>query len=328
LKKFAIGIDIGGTRTKIGLVDLEAGEVIETLIFPTETHNARRFEQGIGDAIQDLKVKADEMDVHVLGVGIGVSSFVFEDGTVDSTYGFMEFMEDYPLATIIEKQHNLSCRIDNDARLVALGEALYGEGRGFERVLVLTLGTGLGIGFVVNQQLHGKLPYGHMGGHMTITTNDIPCYCGKTGCFESLVSASGIIEAAKRGNWQEKNRELPFNVESIFKSAEAGNTLSVRIMDDFIFHLKTGIGNYINLYAPDKIILGGGVAKGLKPYLPRLQEDLLLGPYKRYETSIILSKLEEQAGILGSAALFMNPTARRTVLNPPAAADRPIRRDL
>ena len=304
MKKRAIGIDIGGTRTKIGLVDLETGEVVETLIFPTETNNARLFENQLGDAIHDLQRKADEMDVRVSGVGIGVSSFVFEDGTVDSTYGFMVFMEDYPLAKIIEKQHNLSCRIDNDARLVALGEALYGEGRGFDRVLVLTLGTGLGIGFVVNQQLDGKLPYGHMGGHITITKNDIPCYCGKTGCLESLVSASGIIEAAKRGNWQEKNQELPFNVESIFKSAEAGNTLSVRIMDDFIFHLKTGIGNYINLYAPDKIILGGGVAKGLKPYLPRLQEDLLLGPYKRYETQIGLSKLEEHAGILGSAALF------------------------
>ena len=236
MKKLVIGIDIGGTRTKIGLVDLETGEVVETIIFPTEIHNARRFEQGIGDAIHDLKLKADEMNVRISGVGIGVSSFVFEDGTVDSTYGFMEFMEDYPLAKIIEKQHNLSCRIDNDARLVALGEALYGEGRGFDRVLVLTLGTGLGIGFVVKQQLDGKLPYSHMGGHMTITTNDFPCYCGKTGCLESLVSASGIIEAAKRGSWEEKNRELPFNVESIFKSAEAGNTLSVRIMDDFVSH--------------------------------------------------------------------------------------------
>lgn len=304
MKKLVIGIDIGGTRTKIGLVDLEAGEVIETRIFPTETKNARRFEQVIGDAIHDLKVKADEMDVRVSGVGIGVSSFVFEDGTVDSTYGFMEFMEDYPLATIIEKQHNLPCRIDNDARLVALGEALYGEGRGFDRVLVLTLGTGLGIGFVVNQQLDGKLPYGHMGGHITITQNDIPCYCGKTGCLESLVSASGIIEAAKRLNWQEKNPEMSFTAESIFASAESGNALSVRIMNDFICHLKAGIGNYINLFAPDTIILGGGVAKGLKPYLSRLQEDILLGPYKRYKTQLVLSKLEEHAGILGSAALF------------------------
>lgn len=304
MEKYAIGIDIGGTRTKIGLVNIETGQVLDTRVSPTETKNARRFEQGIGDAIHDLRVKADEMDVRVSGVGIGVSSFVFEDGTVDSTYGFMEFMEDYPLANIIQKQHDLPCRIDNDARLVALGEALYGEGRGVDRVLVLTLGTGLGIGFVVNQQLDGKLPYGHMGGHMTVTQNDISCYCGKTGCLESLVSASGIIEAAKRLNWQEKNPEVSFTVENIFASVESGEALSVRIMNDFICHLKVGIGNYINLFAPDTIILGGGVAKGLRPYLPRLQEDILLGPYKRYETGMVLSKLEEHAGILGSAALF------------------------
>ena len=304
MEKYAIGIDIGGTRTKIGLVNITTGQVLDTRVSPTETNNARRFEQGIGDAIHDLKIKTDELDIGLSGVGIGVSSFVFADGTVDSTYGFMEFMEDYPLANIIQKQHNLPCRIDNDARLVALGEALYGEGRGVDRVLVLTLGTGLGIGFVVNQQLDGKLPCGHMGGHITIATNNITCYCGKTGCLESLVSASGIIEAAKRHNWQEKNPEVSFSIESIFASAETGNTLSIRIMDDFVSHLKTGIGNYINLYAPDKIILGGGVAKGLKPYLSRLQEDILLGPYKRYETQIVLSKLEEHAGILGSAALF------------------------
>jgi glucokinase len=327
LEKYAIGSDIGGTRTKIGLVNITTGQVLDIRVSPTETKNAHLFEQGIGDAIHDLKVKADEMDVSLSGVGIGVSSFVFADGTVDSTYGFMEFMEDYPLANIIQKQYDLPCRIDNDARLVALGEALYGEGRGVDRVLVLTLGTGLGIGFVVNQQLDGHLPYGHMGGHITITQNNIPCYCGKMGCLESLVSASGIIETAKRENWQEKNNEIPFTVESIFSSAEAGNALSIRIIDDFISHLKTGIGNYINLYAPDKIILGGGVAKGLKPYLSRLKEDILLGPYKRYETQIVLSKLEEHAGILGSAALF-NPT-----LNPPAGPaaayrDRPTRRDL
>lgn len=307
MEKYAIGIDIGGTRTKIGLVNIATGEVLDTRVSPTETKNARRFEQGISDAIHDLKVKADEMGVGVSGVGIGVSSFVFADGTVDSTYGFMEFMEDYPLAGIIQKQHDLPCRIDNDARLVALGEALYGEGRGFDRVLVLTLGTGLGIGFVVNQKLDGKLPFGHMGGHMTITANNIPCYCGKTGCLESLVSASGISDAAKRGNWQEKNPEVPFSVESIFTAAESGKPLSVSIMDDFIRHLKAGIGNYINLYAPDRIIIGGGVAKGLNPYLSRLQEDMLLGPYKRYETQIVLSKLEEHAGILGSAALFKAP---------------------
>ncbi|HOY20417.1 MAG TPA: ROK family protein [Haliscomenobacter sp.] len=305
MKKLAIGIDIGGTRSKIGLVDLTAGQVLETQILPTETKNAARFEQAIGETIQTLKAKAAVLQADVLGIGIGVSSFVHADGLVDSTYGFIDFMEDYPLANIIQTEHALPCRIDNDARLVALGEAVYGRGQGFERVLVLTLGTGLGLGFVVNQQLDGKLPFAHMGGHMSIVQNGINCYCGKTGCLESLVSATGMLAAAERSNWPAQNPELPFTVESIFQASAAGNPEAIQLIDAFIEQLKTGISNYINLYAPNVIVLGGGVAKGLTPYLPRLLEADLLGPYKGYQTSITISKLEEQAGILGAAALFL-----------------------
>jgi glucokinase len=303
LTKLAIGIDIGGTRTKIGLVDLDLGKVLETVIYPTETKNASYFEQKIGETILHFQTKLTANQT-LLGVGIGVSSFVFEDGTVDSTYGFMEFMEDYPLKEIIEKNHHLPCRIDNDARLVALGEALYGKGKGYERVLVLTLGTGLGLGFVVNQKLNEKLPFAHMGGHITVTQNDIKCYCGKTGCLESLVSATGIVNAAKRLNWEQKYPEIPLTCASVFQSSEAGNVDALEIVKSVIEYLKIGIQNYINLCAPDKIILGGGVAKGLKDYLPILQENTNLGPFKQYKAQIEISELEEQAGILGSAALL------------------------
>lgn len=267
MKKLAIGIDIGGTRTKIGLVDLYLGQVLEMQIVPTETKDAIRFEQMIGETIRTFKNK---VNAEILGIGIGVSSFVFEDGTVDSTYGFMDFMEDYPLKAIIEKAHQLPCKIDNDARLVALGESLYGKGKGFERVLVLTLGTGLGLGFVVNQKLNEKLPFGHMGGHITVTENHLKCYCGKSGCLESLVSATAIAEAAKRINWSQKYPEIPLTANSIFQASETGNLDAQNLVESLVKYLKIGIQNYINLYAPDKIILGGGVSKGLKNYLPML----------------------------------------------------------
>lgn len=303
MKKLAIGIDIGGTRTKIGLVDLDLGQVLQMQIVPTETKDAGRFEHVVSEAIRTFKTKVNS---ELLGVGIGVSSFVFKDGTVDSTYGFMDFMEDYPLQKIIEKNHQLPCKIDNDARLVAFGEALYGKGKGYERVLVLTLGTGLGIGFVVNQKLEGQLPFGHMAGHISITSNGVQCYCGKIGCLESLVSATGIIKAADRLNWQEKNPGFPFTVESIINANEIGDPDANQIFEEFLSYLKIGISNYINLYAPDMIILGGGVAKGLKNYLPILQANRHLTPYKSYKTSIEISELEEHSGILGSAALFNN----------------------
>ena len=176
-------------------------------------------------------------------------------------------MENYPLARILEKAHDLPCRIDNDARLVALGEALYGSSRGFDRVLVLTLGTGLGLGFVVNQRLEGSLPFAHMGGHMTVTQNEQRCYCGKTGCLESLVSATGIMKTAQRMFGSTDPSAAPDSAEALFRQALAGDKLAGRVVEEFLVHLRTGLGNYINLFAPDRIVLGGGVAKGLGPYL-------------------------------------------------------------
>ncbi len=242
----------------------------------------------------------------MVGVGIGVPGFTFANGVVDSTYGFLEFMEDYHLADFIEQQHDLPCLLDNDARVVALGEAVYGRGKGYNRVLVLTLGTGLGLGFTINGKLDGSLPFAHMGGHMTITSKDTDtvCYCGKTGCLESLVSASGIQRMANQCGWAEKYPDLPLTPEVIFAQKQIGNPDASAIVQAYVKYLGIGIGNYVNLYAPDLIVLGGGVAKGLANELSSLHNATFLAPFKAYTTAIALSELEEQAGILGSAALF------------------------
>ncbi|GAB3221443.1 ROK family protein [Spirosoma arcticum] len=309
MKTLAIGIDIGGTRTKIGLVNLETGQVDAMLITPTETKDGDRFLQHVGEAIRQLKDKAALERNRLLGVGIGVPGFVFADGMVDSTYGFLKFMEDYPLRSIIQQQHDLPCLLDNDAHAVALGEAIYGQGKGFSRVLVLTLGTGLGIGFTINGKLDGALPFAHMGGHLTIITSDTVCYCGKTGCLESLVSGEGIGRIATRFNWQQKYPNTPITAESIFNQKQAGNPDADAIVEEYIGYLKTGIDNYVNLYAPDRIVLGGGIAKGLragfgKNETGKLYTPNLLRPFKAYKTTIVISQLDEQAGIVGSAALF------------------------
>jgi glucokinase len=301
MRKLVIGVDIGGTRTKIGLVDLSTGKVLNSIISPTEKKSAERFEAIVGSAIEKLKTFSG--DAPIEGIGFGAPSFVFENGTLDSTYGFIDFMEDYPLVEIVQTKFGLPCRADNDARIVALGEALYGEGRNYKRMLMLTLGTGLGLGFTENSKLTDVLPYAHMGGHITITQDDVQCYCGKTGCLESLVSATGIVDAAKRANWYEQNG-TPINAEIIFNSANDEHSIAKPIVDEWLSYLKIGIDNYINIFAPDMIVLGGGVAKSLIKYLPFFESDNLLRPYKNYKVKFSTSSLQEDAGILGSAALF------------------------
>jgi glucokinase len=304
MNKLVVGIDIGGTRTKIGLVDLESGKVLHLKILPTETVNGALFLNNISKTIASLKLIAAETNTEIGGIGFGITGFVFENGVVDSTYGFLEFMEDYPLKEIIQNTVGLPCLLDNDARCIALGEALYGAGKKSKRILVLTLGTGLGFGFVSNGKFETSLPYAHMGGHISIGHTAFKCYCGKQGCLESLVSATGIIASAKRLEWETKFPNIPLNVENIFKAEQEGNAVATQIVSDFIAQLKTGIHNYINLYAPDIIILGGGVSKGMKPYLEALSGDDFLRPFKNYKVNIVLSELDEHSGILGAAALF------------------------
>lgn len=308
MKTHAIGIDIGGTRTKIGLVNLASGRVEAMHITPTETKDGGHFLALIGEAIRLFTDRAAAEGTEVAGVGIGVPGFVFAGGVVDSTYGFLDFMEDYPLADLITRQHGLPCRLDNDARVVALGEALYGQGRGVSRVLVLTLGTGLGLGFTIDGRLDGSLPFAHMGGHLTVVSSDAVCYCGKTGCLESLVSSAGIQRIASRRAWAATYPTVPPTAETIFSQQQAGNDDARAIIDEYVGYLKTGIDNYINLYAPDLIVLGGGIAKGLQHLTDQLHTPSLLNPYKAYKTRVAVSELSEQAGILGGAALFTEQT--------------------
>ncbi len=298
----AIGIDIGGTRTKSGLVNIKTGEVKKMIVQATEKEDESKFRFQLTSAIREHLSFAIQSDQKVSGIGIGVSSFVDRRGMVDSTYGFLTFMENYPLASVIEKEFHLSCKVDNDARMVALGEATYGKGKGFERVLALTLGTGLGVGFVCEGKFEDQLPHAHMAGHITVTQNDHHCYCGKTGCLESLVSAAGILYIGEKNSWTKKYPKIPLTAESIFLAAEEGNKDAQAIVIEWVNYLRIGIHNYINLFAPQVIVIGGGIAKGIKPYLGVLTANNYLKPFKNYTLAITISELHEHAGILGAAA--------------------------
>ena len=240
-------------------------------------------------------------------MGIGAPGFVYDDGSVDSTFGFLPFMDlHYPLKNEIENRFGLPCRVDNDARIVAMGEAVFGRGQAYKRVLVITLGTGLGIGLIVEGRFETRLPYSHLGGHITVATSNVLCYCGRKGCLEALVSATGLTDAASRAGWVKINPGIPMTAEAIFGAEQEGNELAAVIVSDFLDNLSTGISNYITLFVPDIIILGGGVSKGLDPYLGRIRQVRYLSPFTGYEFEIALSVLGEQSGILGSAALFLN----------------------
>ncbi len=169
---------------------------------------------------------------------------------------------------------------------------------------MLTLGTGLGIGFVANGMFETKLPYYHMGGHLSIKRSGSRCYCGKQGCLESLVSATGIINSAIALGWKIKYPNLSLTPQNIFMAEQKRDVEASIIVKRFLLDLKTGIDNYTNLFALDIIIIGGGVSEGIKPYLKKFNKNEFLKTIRNYKVEIALSEINENSGILGSASLF------------------------
>ena len=270
---YVIGIDIGGTRTKIGLVDTTAGKVCQKEVFLTEKKNEKIFLEKNLSMIRWMEERIPSGG-KAKGVGIAASGFVHtDDGRMDGSCGsFLEFFSGYPLKKKIEESAGLPCSVGNDAQLACYGECLYGAGRGYRNVLMLTLGTGVGVGFIQNGRRTDSPAYIHRAGHIKVRGDgEEDCYCGIRGCLERTCCAEGL---QKLGTAR------------------------------YIAYLAAGLNQYIYLYAPDLIILGGGAAPALNDHLSDIRSRITATVCDGYKIDIAIGQLQEEGGILGAAAYF------------------------
>ena len=302
MNKLFIGVDVGGTRTKYGLTDPATGTVYKSSVLPTEKEDEKAFLHQVCEAVRLFQDVALQINGEVGGIGIGVPGFTTEEGDVLTTYGSLPFMEAYPLGQKLQSRISLPVVIDNDARMVCLGEAVFGKGKGFKRVLTLTLGTGVGFGFVVDRRFTDAVPLSHMGGNMRIADEGGDCYCGKRGCLEALVSSTGIENLA--GSLGVNGNR--FLAETIFSDAQAGHPNALAVVKKVCAYLHTAIHNYVNLFAPGIVVLGGGIAKSLAPYVNEIKGRSYMGPFPVYDFTLAVSDLQESAGMLGAAALALS----------------------
>ncbi len=296
------GIDIGGTNVKAGIVDLTTNEVLASCDFPTEHDSEQVFLAGLAQAVDRLSAQAGTPQA----AGISIGSYVFADGSIDGMSSFVPFLtHGYPLAEKLAAALGLPVRVDNDARLICLAEARDGAGRGFSRVLTLTLGTGVGVGLCEDGHPFGGEPFIHLAGHVKVRTggehpclDDEPCYCGMRGCFESTCSGTSLQKYV-----HDQLGEDVSNKEA-FDRAEAGDETAAAVVGWYLDMLARALNQYVYLYCPDVIVIGGGVAKGLKAYEERLNELLVAEVYEGQRTVIKVTDLKEDSGILGAASLF------------------------
>ena len=313
---YTIGIDVGGTNLKAGLVDETYG-IVATSKMPLAWQSPEKLAGDLSALAEDAAEKAGVSKSEISSIGIGFP------GAVDSRRGIVIQtvnipIREMPVVKLMQPQWGIPIYLGNDADCAALGEFYhYGSGD-IESLILVTLGTGIGTGLIVRGHIwSGHNGTGGEGGHMVIVHGGEACTCGRRGCWERYASATALVRQTRAA--MESHRESAMwqmtggNLERVsgrtaFEAMRAGDAAGKAVVDQYIRYLSDGITNLINLLQPDVICLGGGVSH-------EREEDLLL-PVRRlvaelsYErrmdvphTAIATAKLGNDAGIIGAALL-------------------------
>ncbi len=305
-----LGIDLGGTNIKGGVVN-EAGEILREASRPTHVKNGP---EAIADGIAAL-IRELEQGETFGGVGLGCP------GTVDDESGevlcaFNLNLIRYDMRTAIEKRTGYRIRLGNDANVAALAEAAVGAGKGAHSVVVLTLGTGVGCGVV----LEGKMLTGYTGaaselGHMVIREDGPQCTCGRKGCFEVYSSATALIRMTTEAMAQYPDSAMHRIAEesggvdgrTAFTAKARGDHAGAEVVRTYVKFLAAGVTNVINIFFPEVIAFSGGVANQGEALLAPLREEVRRQEfgtaYVKKHTRLIQCTLGYQAGVIGAALL-------------------------
>jgi len=309
----AIGIDIGGTNTAIGIVD-QAGTILAETSTPTEGYPAvEDYVAALVKEIEALKNQtAGELDIK--GIGIGAPNANYLKGTIENAPN-LEWKGIVHFAELFKKYYSFPVVLTNDANAATIGEMMYGKANGMNDFVMITLGTGLGSGIVSN----GEMIYGHDGfagevGHTLVEIDGRQCGCGKKGCLETYVSATGLtrtmLKVLCESNQPSDLRKVAaddITSKQIFDAASAGDPLAKEAFDYTGKVLGTKLADTVAHTSPEAIFLFGGMAKAgdliLEPTKKAMEENLL--PIFRNKVKIEISGLQDKnAAILGASALI------------------------
>lgn len=313
MSKKILGVDVGGTTIKIGLLSTD-GDIFDKWEIPTNTYHAgSTILSDAWNAITDRLSTADILRNEIIGIGVGVPGFVnAHEGIVYEAVNI-----GWKNINVMEELHDLSglpVWVANDANTAMLGENWLGSGNQAKNVLAVTLGTGIGGGIIAN----GDLINGENGtageiGHMTIDANGFPCNCGRKGCLETVASATGIVRQAEAAIKQNPGSNLAafytekgeITAKDIFDRAENGDGLCRQIMTYTMDVLGFSLANIATVLNPSKILIGGGVANAGAVLINGIQTFFEKYALPRINESCAIkgAELGNDAGIIGAAFL-------------------------
>lgn len=309
--KYAFGVDIGGTTVKLGLFN-EEGCNLDKWEIPTVTDNGGALI--LPDVAKSIQEKMSEKDISkekVVGIGVGAPGAVDENGTLVTgavNLGWGSFNIPEVLGAYI----NIPVKAVNDANAAAFGEMWQGGARGYESIVAVTLGTGVGGGIIIN----GKLLTGIRGaggeiGHMHAEDDEAEsCNCGKNGCLEQYASATGIARLAKRRLAKDEKPSVlrggHISAKTVFDAVKAGDEVAIEIAEQFGVYLGKGLAQVASVVDPEAFVIGGGVSKAGEILL-----SFVVPPYQKYafrqcrNAKFVLAELGNDAGIYGAAGVIL-----------------------
>ena len=313
MKPFVIGIDMGGTNTAFGIVDAR-GTVIASSSIKTGKHS--KIEDYIDELYTEINriIVANDAEGKINGIGIGAPNANYFTGVIEDGVN-LPWPTPIPLADLISKKFGIPCVITNDANAAAIGEMTYGAARGLKDFIMITLGTGVGSGIVVN----GQMVYGHDGfagelGHVIMKRNNgRVCGCGRTGCLEAYCSATGVARTAREFLEIRDDKSLlrEYDIENItskdvYDCAVKGDKLAIDIFNYTGTILGEALADFVTFSSPEAFVIFGGLTKSGDYIMNPIREafDKNIMKVFKGKVKILISELKESdAAVLGASAL-------------------------
>ncbi len=322
MKRYGYGVDLGGTTCKLGLFETD-GKLVDKWEIPTNISDEGKYI--LPDIAEAIRKKTAELSLKkgdLWGAGIGVPGAVDQNGVVNRCVNLGWGVKD--VRGELSELTGLSVRVANDANIAALGEAWMGAGKGFSSIVMVTLGTGVGGGVIID----GKILNGFNGaagemGHIRVNPDEtVPCNCGNKGCLEQYASATGIVRmaklrlqenASKDQKWANAKKDSALwhheilTAKDVFDDAKAGDAFAGKVVHEVCTILGSAIGSVCNIINPEAILIGGGVSKAGLILLSELEEGFHQSVFHACRnTKILLATLGNDAGIYGGVKLLLD----------------------
>ena len=311
-RRVVIGVDLGGTNLRTALLS-EDGDILDKR--KEASHASDGWKKVVARLIDNISRQREiavKQGLFVTAVGVGAPGIIKMDkGVVVKSPNFPDW-NNLPLKEELEKVLQIPVVIENDANAAALGEQWRGAGHGIGSMILLTLGTGVGGGIVLNDKIwHGADGMAGEIGHMTIFPDGRPCSCGNIGCLEMYASARGIVksycEALETTNPKACSDPAAITSEIVYREARAGNERAIRVMNEMGRLLGIGIANLINIFNPEMIVIGGGVKDAWNLFINATNQEIMRRAFQvpAERTNIVPSLLGDDAGMVGAAAVAL-----------------------